>query len=187
MIELKKKNCLICGKEFFNRRNNGKSLGDTQFLVKKFCSITCFGINDRSRKRRPHSDDWKRKMSERLREEHRLGLRKNIFTKEVRAKMSISAKNKPPMSEETRRKLSCRRGENSNGWKGDNVGYCGLHMWVRKQLGKPSKCEHCKDTTKKKYEWASKNHSYKRDQKEWLRLCTSCHRRYDMGLGVKIN
>lgn len=67
----------------------------------------------------------------------------------------------------------------NHSWKGDGVGYHGLHTWVEKELGKPQKCEHCGDTSKRKYEWASKKHSYKRDLNEWLRLCTKCHRRYD--------
>lgn len=70
-------------------------------------------------------------------------------------------------------------GELNPSWKGDNVGYWGIHVWIQKQLGKPNKCEHCNLTNCKKYEWASKNHSYKRDIKEWLRLCTKCHREYD--------
>lgn len=67
-------------------------------------------------------------------------------------------------------------------WKGDNVGYSGMHMWIRKQLGTPKLCAYCGATNKKKYEWANISHKYKRDVKDWRRLCTSCHRRYDYGL-----
>lgn len=64
-------------------------------------------------------------------------------------------------------------------WKGNNVGYDGLHRWVKRYLGKPQECEHCNTTTAKKYEWANKSGLYLRDLTDWLRLCVSCHRKYD--------
>ena len=67
-------------------------------------------------------------------------------------------------------------------WKGDKVGYVPLHNWVIRKLGEPKKCEHCNKEDRKKYEWASVNHSYKRNIKYWIRLCTSCHRKYDYSL-----
>lgn len=30
-----------------------------------------------------------------------------------------------------------------------------------------------------KFEWANKSGDYKRDLSDWLRLCISCHRKYD--------
>ena len=60
------------------------------------------------------------------------------------------------------------------------VGMQALHSWVKRRLGKPQKCEHCGSTTAKKYEWANKSHEYKRDLSDWIRLCTSCHRKYDL-------
>lgn len=66
-------------------------------------------------------------------------------------------------------------------WKGDDVGYCGLHLWVRKHLGKPTTCEHCNKTglTGKKIHWANKSGKYLRDVTDWLRLCAQCHKDYD--------
>ena len=69
-------------------------------------------------------------------------------------------------------------GENNSNWRGDKVGYFALHSWVTRQLGKASKCEHCK-TVNLKYEWANKSHEYKRDLTDWISLCFSCHRKYD--------
>lgn len=69
---------------------------------------------------------------------------------------------------------------NKNHWKGDDVKYGGLHDWMRKYFGSPKFCEHCGTTTAKKYEWASVRHQYKRERSCWLRLCTSCHRKYDL-------
>lgn len=74
-----------------------------------------------------------------------------------------------------------RREELSSNWKGDTVGYTGLHAWVRRQLGTPKECEHCdKDgLVGRKIHWASKSGEYKRDVDDWIRLCASCHSKYD--------
>lgn len=64
-------------------------------------------------------------------------------------------------------------------WKGNKVGKAALHNWVEKQLGKPKKCEHCKIENAKQYDWANKSQKYKRDITDWIRLCRSCHAKYD--------
>lgn len=71
------------------------------------------------------------------------------------------------------------RDENNPNWKGDRVKYGGLHAWIVLRLGKPKKCELCGITSSKKYEWANKSGEYKRDLSDWIRLCTSCHHKYD--------
>lgn len=70
-------------------------------------------------------------------------------------------------------------GEKGGSWKGNNVGYSGLHKWVERELGKPKQCESCKTIKAKKYEWANKSHSYLRDKADWIRLCVACHHYYD--------
>lgn len=66
-------------------------------------------------------------------------------------------------------------------WKGDEVEYRALHAWVERQLGKPTKCEHCdKDNlVGQQINWANKSGEYKRDITDWIRLCVKCHRKYD--------
>lgn len=64
-------------------------------------------------------------------------------------------------------------------WKGDAVGYQALHIWIRKKLGTPQYCSHCQSTKKKKYEWANLSGKYTRVLDDWIRLCTSCHVKYD--------
>jgi len=66
-------------------------------------------------------------------------------------------------------------------WKGDSVGYHGLHNWIRRKLGKPNYCEHCKNRTlnPRQYHWANKSHKYMRDVNDWIRLCVKCHKKYD--------
>lgn len=70
-------------------------------------------------------------------------------------------------------------GESNHSWKGDEVGYSGIHKWVERQRGNPEKCEFCGTTTASKFEWANLDHEYERDLDDYVRLCTSCHRRYD--------
>ena len=90
MTELKDKKCEICGKEFFNRRKNGKSLGDSQFLKARFCSIKCSAENQKGKHKPFHTENWKKEASKRLKKQHILGLRRNIFTLKIRKKMSES-------------------------------------------------------------------------------------------------
>lgn len=75
--------------------------------------------------------------------------------------------------------MSNKRGEKSNNWKGDSVGYGGLHDWIKKSLGEPSNCEECGDNEQKRYEWANISGEYKRDFSDWIRLCVKCHRKKD--------
>lgn len=84
-------------------------------------------------------------------------------------------------SEVTKMKMRERKGEKCPSWKGDKVGYPGIHEWVRKELGKPDTCEFCGRTglSGRKINWANKSGRYLRDLNDWLRLCIPCHRKYD--------
>ncbi len=64
-------------------------------------------------------------------------------------------------------------------WYGNDVGYSGIHTWVEKWKGQPSKCEMCGTETAKKFEWANIDHQYRRVLEDFIRMCTSCHRKYD--------
>lgn len=84
-----------------------------------------------------------------------------------------------------------KREEGHPNWKGDNVGYGGLHTWVRKHLEKAERCEY-EDCIyprigankkilpyPKQFEWANISHEYKRDLSDWIQLCQSDHWLYD--------
>lgn len=64
---------------------------------------------------------------------------------------------------------------------GDDIGYGGLHDWVRRILGRPKMCEMCGfySDNPKLLNWANKTGDYKRDVNDWIRLCRKCHHRYD--------
>lgn len=70
-------------------------------------------------------------------------------------------------------------GENSCHWTGENIGYSGIHTWVKKWKGQPNLCENCGSTKAKKFEWANIDHKYRRILEDYIRLCTKCHRSYD--------
>lgn len=141
--------------------------------------------------------------------EHRLKIKEKrkfqIFTLETRKKMSLNRLGKS-LSLQTRKKMSLAQtgikrpyakpphffGEKSSHWKGNNVGYYGLHHWIRKTFGSAKKCENkkCKYPRKnaagntikepKRYEWAlKKGKKYTRNKKDYFQLCPSCHRKYD--------
>lgn len=63
-------------------------------------------------------------------------------------------------------------------WKGDDVGYSALHIWIRRHFGVPRKCEDCGES-KGKMEWANVSGRYLRIQEDWKRLCVRCHRIFD--------
>ena len=71
------------------------------------------------------------------------------------------------------------REEKSANWKGDKISIRGLHQWVTRHLGRPQKCKKCGRVDCKKYEWANISRKYKRDLKDWIRLCKKCHIRFD--------
>lgn len=110
------------------------------------------------------------------------------FTKEHRENISKAKKGwngvtGRPVSTETRKKIGdAQREEKGNNWKGNRVKYTGLHAWVYRQLGQPTKCEQCgKDgLVGAQIHWANVSHKYLRKLSDWIRLCVSCHKKYDL-------
>ena len=73
-------------------------------------------------------------------------------------------------------------------WKGNDVGYFALHSWINRQFGKAIRCDNrerralnfpCRGISNN-FEWCSKSREYKRKKNDWIALCRSCHRLYDM-------
>lgn len=72
------------------------------------------------------------------------------------------------------------RGTRSPRWKGDNVNYHGIHTWLKKTYGKGGNCDKCQ-TENPKLHWALvKGKKYERKRENFLHLCPSCHKYYDM-------
>jgi len=72
------------------------------------------------------------------------------------------------------------RNEQKPFWKGEDAGYSAKHLWIKRLKGTPRICDHCHSKKKRKYEWCNVDHKYRRDVEDWMRLCTSCHRTYDI-------
>lgn len=77
-----------------------------------------------------------------------------------------------------------KKGDAHHSWKGDSIEYHGLHLWVVRERGKPSMCEHCGATDKSRYHWANVDHQYRRKLEDFIRLCVSCHKKYDYQNGL---
>jgi hypothetical protein len=56
-------------------------------------------------------------------------------------------------------------------------GYSAKHQWIKRKLGKPTKCEFCGSINY--LQWANKSHKYKWELDDWLSLCRKCHQKYD--------
>ena len=69
-------------------------------------------------------------------------------------------------------------------WKGDNVGYHGIHAWLKRHFGHADRCEFSSCNKKSKvFEWAlRKGFKYERKRQNFIRLCGSCHKKYDKDL-----
>lgn len=124
--------------------------------------------------------EWKKKMS--------VVHKGHIVSLEIRKKISEKLKGrKSPMEGRHHSQISKDKISEANSggknflWKGESVGYSTLYAWVRKKLGKPEKCEYCGTDGLRgfKIDWANKDHKYRRNLIDWIRLCKACHRKYD--------
>ena len=97
-------------------------------------------------------------------------------SEETRKKISLSKKGNSPAW--NKGLLGFGSGEKHGNWKGDNVGYPALHIWVKRHLGKPRECVYCWESIKP-IQWASVSHGAKRDLEDYISLCISCHANYD--------
>lgn len=112
-----------------------------------------------------------------------LGKKRAPASRKTRKKLSIAMRGHP-VSPETRAKIgNANTFERHGNWKGDGVGYVSLHEWIRRVRGEPTTCEFCGKTglRGRRIHWANKSRKYKRDINDWLRLCASCHWKYDHG------
>lgn len=82
-------------------------------------------------------------------------------------------------------KERCKNPLNNSNYKGDKVGYIGIHIWLRKTYGYPFSCEKCnmngiKKNNKWNIAWAlKKGFGYERKRENFFALCNKCHRSYD--------
>ncbi len=160
------KKCEICPTNFKPRQEQLR-LGRG-----KYCSYKCYWVS-RKGKRVSIETEFKK---------NQLPWNKGIpISQEVRRNLVEKLKGKHS-SPKTEFKKGQNLGERNPNWIGDNVGYFGLHDWVRFRLGKAKVCEFC-GKSEGRIEWANKSHEYKRDISDWLELCKKCHIYYDLNYG----
>ena len=137
--------------------------------------------------------EYRRKISESMR-----GKKRVPFSEKARRNMSIAHKGQVPwnkgkkFSEEHKRKLSeAHKGktdEKSSNWKGDNVGYHGIHAWVKKHKGKATQCQDCGNKADGGHaiDWTNVDHKYKRNLDDYIERCRPCHRNYDTEVAKRV-
>ncbi len=99
------------------------------------------------------------------------------------------------LSIETREKISMARVRDGikppsmkgKKWKAlkEIVTYSGIHTFIRRIYGSPKECSNCglegrKNKTRWNIHWANVSGKYLRDRADWLALCVSCHKKYDL-------
>jgi len=113
--------------------------------------------------------------------------KKRKFSLETRLKMSLAKKGNNTRlgykhTEETKKKISLSNtGKLSSQWKGNDIKYQAIHVWLRNTFGKANKCE-CLNCPKisKNYEWALiDGKKYERKRENFIMMDKSCHRKYD--------
>ena len=145
-------NCVECGGDIFVIPSQKR----------KYCSMSCFGkANTRNL--------WAKKEYRKQMSDAHMG--NEVWNKGLKIQTNTGRTHF--------KKGVC--GEKHPQWKGDDVGYSGVHTWVKKEYGQPEKCEQCgKDGLRgHQINWANKSGDYKRDIKDWIRLCRKCHHKYD--------
>ena len=153
------KKCLICGKEFYAYRYRileGNS---------KYCSRKCW-----SKSRLGHIP-WNRGTKGIMKSN------KTSWKRGIIPKGSILFK-KGDTSWNKGKQVPQIQNENHPLWKGDKASQKAIHSWIKRKYGKAKVCEIC--GSNKNIGWANKYHTYKRKIEDWMQVCLSCHRKYDI-------
>lgn len=175
MIEFK---CVRCGKNFYGYRRSGKD--------RKYCSRTCrdshttrfclfCGKEFKTYPCRIKTSQVKYCSRECAGHNPNNGLHENSRKYQFKVGHVAFSKLHPELMP---------RGQNHKSWKGEEVGYRGLHYWLKRQLGIPQKCCVCgkKRTSPKSIQWANIDHKYRRIVSDYVPMCASCHKKYDLKL-----
>jgi hypothetical protein len=95
----------------------------------------------------------------------------------ARGTRSCGCHRREQATERIRAVATAATGEQHHSWKGTDVTYGALHIWVRKNKTKIGVCSVC---GQERYtEWANVGHDYSRDLDDYIEVCKSCHMRKD--------
>jgi hypothetical protein len=85
-------------------------------------------------------------------------------------------------------KETTARGERHYEWKGQDAGYRAKHVWINREAGRASYCfnPNCLAPNSTRFQWANVSKEYRRDVNDYIPLCATCHKNWDMGK-IEIN
>jgi NUMOD3 motif len=66
-------------------------------------------------------------------------------------------------------------------WKGEKVSYTNLHRWVQRHKPRTGTCARCQSSAKRT-QWANVDHLYRRVLEDYIEMCVSCHKLYDLAM-----
>jgi len=105
---------------------------------------------------------------------------RRTFRRGHNARVFHPAKGKPMPPKAKEALLAFNRGrveEASSSWKGDDVGYPGLHAWVQKERPRTGICQHCGAAGGRTHN-ANISGEYRRDLDDFIEVCGKCHYRH---------
>ena len=123
------------------------------------------------------------------------GIKGKPLTKAHKLKLSLALNGikRYPFTDAHKKKLSDAKigvyeNEKHPQWKGDRASYRAIHKWVERKLGTPRKCQKCKLIIlgQHRMHWANISRKYQRNLQDWIRLCSSCHGKFDTGKRRKL-
>lgn len=186
-----------------------KSLKQNNYNIKKVCEhFKCSGTpinrlikkyniiwDKKLKKGENHSNIMKgRKFSKEhiknLKKNHKgmLGKKHSDETKKEYSKNRMGKKNAfygLKHSDESKKKMSINNSTNRYIRKSflDKKEYMTIHQWLYDTFGKANHCENdnCQCKNKKRFEWANVSGKYVKSIKDFIQLCSKCHKDYDKG------
>lgn len=149
-----KKKCLICGKKF-----------ETKIEKRKFCSRLCFHKWQKGKCTSPNSQ---------FKTGHNVPLPWRIKFSEANKGRIAWNKGRSHLKE-----------DKNPAWKGENASYSAIHYWIKRQKGVPHKCSFCGKTgnnnnNNRQIQWANIDGKYRRNLDDYIPLCASCHKIFDL-------
>lgn len=169
--------CEFCGKEFITKKRNAKfcsSECSQQIREKKYEIRKCIVCsNDINKRYNQSTNDYAKAKYCSIECNYSKKVWNKGLTKEDPRVLSYSLKNKTQFTK------GSTALEKNNNWKGEDASYTAKHIWINSNHGSANKCELC-STNVKRYHWSNLDNKYSRDIKDWIQLCPSCHKKFDL-------
>jgi hypothetical protein len=100
-------------------------------------------------------------------------------SQETREKLRIINTGKKMSLEAIEKTRKANLREKNYNWLGEEAGYQAKHSWIRRNKEKTKNCQRC--GSNRHIDFANISGKYKRDVNDFICLCRSCHKNYDLG------